>query len=268
MCRLVIYKGSPLPLHKLIIEPPHSLIRQSYDAREMLSGSMNADGFGIGWYQPDLDPAPAVYTNPQPIWNDANLPRMANKISSGIIFGHVRGASEGMPVNSANTHPFGYKNFMFMHNGSIDEFRSKVYPEIASRIRPELWDHIKGNTDSEHVFGLWLSYLGATEDRAYSLEEQTEALRKTIAYLETIAEREKIDIVLNIGITDGVHVIATRYHFGKRKATLYYVENAADYPASVVIASEKFNEDPAWRPVPERSIITIDTRNRLVVKGF
>lgn len=268
MCRLVIYKGTKISVNKLIIDPPHSLIRQSYDAREMLSGSMNADGFGIGWYQPDLDPTPAIYTNPRPIWNDVNIPRMVNKIASGIVFGHVRGASEGMPVNSANTHPFCYKNFMFMHNGSIDEFRSKIYPEINALIRPEMWDHIKGNTDSEHVFGLWLSFLGATEDRAFSLAEQTEALRKTISSLESMADRKKIDMVLNIGITDGVHVIATRYHFGKRKATLYYIENAAEYPNSVIIASEKFNDDAAWRPVPERSMITIDAVNGFRISPF
>lgn len=106
MCRLVIYKGPALPISKILLEPPHSLFKQSYEAKEMLSGHLNADGFGIGWYNPELGSAPALYTNTQPIWHDMNLPRMMNKISSRIIFGHVRGASDACPSHRQIPIPF------------------------------------------------------------------------------------------------------------------------------------------------------------------
>ncbi len=258
MCRLVVYKGRAVPICKLLLEPPHSLLKQSYEAREMLSGRLNADGFGIGWYQKALDPSPAIYTSTLPAWNDVNLPRMTNKIASDLIFGHVRGASDGMPVTSANTHPFCYKNFMFMHNGSVDSFRSKIYPEVTSFIDKNLWEHIKGNTDSEHIFGLWLSFLGISDVRPFTVEEQSEALRKTISFLETLADRMKIEMVLNLAISDGSNILATRHHFGSRKASLYFAKNLTAFPDSIIIASEKLNDDNDWKPIPERSLVTIE----------
>lgn len=268
MCRLVIYKGPALPISKILLEPPHSLFKQSYEAKEMLSGHLNADGFGIGWYNPELGSAPALYTNTQPIWHDMNLPRMMNKISSRIIFGHVRGASDGMPVTSTNTHPFCYKNFLFMHNGSVDDFRTKLFPPIARRIDPLLWDHIKGNTDSEHVFGLWLTFLNASKTGPFSLQEQIGALRKTITFLESTVQKEETDMVLNVGISDGNSIIATRFHFGKRKATLYYIDDANEFPQAKIIASEKLNDNPNWKIVPERTVITVDENNALSILPF
>ena len=268
MCRLVIYKGALVPISRLVIDPPHSLYRQSYDAKEMLSGRLNADGFGIGWYNQTPGTSPAVYTNIQPIWNDPNVPRIMNRISSELFFAHVRGASDGMPVTLTNTHPFYYRNFLFMHNGAVDEFRSRVFPEITSSIHPSLWDFIKGNTDSEHVFALWLSFVNAVNTVSFTLEEQIQALRKTISLLEAIALKNKIDMVLNIGISDGINVIATRHHFGSRKATLYYLTNSAELPNASIIASEKLNDDPRWNVVPERSIVTIDHNHAFNILPF
>ncbi|MBL7994632.1 ergothioneine biosynthesis protein EgtC [bacterium] len=265
MCRLVIYKGIGTSISKVVLDPPHSLFKQSYDANEMLSGRLNADGFGFGWYNRTLDSAPAVYINTQPIWHDVNVPRMMNKISSELIFAHVRGASDGMPVTSTNTHPFCYKNFLFMHNGAIDDFRTKIFPEIAGNIHPSLWDQIKGNTDSEHVFGLWLSFLDAAKKTTCTLNEQVAALRKTVSHLEISANKNKIDMVLNIGISDGIHVIAMRHHLGNRKATLYYLDDSTAFRGGKVIASEKLNDETNWKTVPERSIVTIDSNNALQI---
>ena len=48
MCRLLGYLGEPILLDAILYKPEHSLIVQSYDPREMTSGLLNADGFGIG----------------------------------------------------------------------------------------------------------------------------------------------------------------------------------------------------------------------------
>lgn len=269
MCRIALYKGSAIPISKVVVDPPHSLIRQSFDAREMLSGSSNADGFGIGWYHSTLSEKPAIYRNPMPITTDLNVPSMCGGISGEIILAHVRGASEGMPVSWTNTHPFSYRQYLFMHNGAIDEFRTQIYPEFVPLIRPFVWDTIKGNTDSEHVFGLWLSHLDENRLKTgdiFSLAEKIEALRQTIRQLEKLAEAQKTDIVLNIGLTDGRDVIATRHHFGKRKATLYYLENCEALQGGHLVASEKLFEDPHWAMVPEKSILTINHENRLRIE--
>lgn len=266
MCRLVLYKGPAISLGHLLHTPKHSIIKQSYEAREMLRGTTNEDGFGLAWYAPHWSDEPAVYRSIQPISNDVNMHTMAGKISSDIILAHVRGASEGMPVAITNTHPFSWQRYAFMHNGAVDEFRSRFFPELFNDIHPSLWPHIKGNTDSEHVFGLWLSYLGL--DKNASLHEQVSALRRTFQRLESIAQTQNLDIVLNIGISDGQNIIAARFHYGSRKATLYYNDHLTLFPDAVMIASEAQTDDAGWKPVPERSILTITSNNILHIEAF
>lgn len=265
MCRLVLYKGPAITLGQLLHQPKHSIIKQSYEAREMLRGTTNEDGFGLAWFAPDLSNEPAVYRSIQPISNDVNMFTMTGKISSEIILAHVRGASEGMPVAITNTHPFSWQRYVFMHNGSVDEFRARFFPELFNDIHPSLWPHLKGNTDSEHVFGLWLSYLGL--NTSASLREQTAALRQALQRLESIAQKQNLDIVLNLGISDGQNIIATRYHYGSRKATLYYNDRLALFPGAVMIASEAQTDDAGWKPVPERSILTVTPNDGIVIEA-
>ncbi|MGW5523142.1 hypothetical protein [Gordonia sp. NPDC003950] len=64
MCRWLAYCGSPIHLEDLLTRPSHSLVDQSFEARQLylLPGSptatmfrnhawpTNGDGFGFGWY--------------------------------------------------------------------------------------------------------------------------------------------------------------------------------------------------------------------------
>ena len=60
MCRHTAYLGPPATLASLLIDPPHSLYRQAWAPRRQRHGTVNADGFGVGWYA-DGDPVPARY---------------------------------------------------------------------------------------------------------------------------------------------------------------------------------------------------------------
>ena len=54
MCRVAAYLGGPeISLSSLVLAPEHSLEFQAHSPREMLSGTVNADGFGVGWYVPE-----------------------------------------------------------------------------------------------------------------------------------------------------------------------------------------------------------------------
>ncbi len=84
--------------------------------------TLNADGYGFAWYNDDG--RPAVYVNPAPIWTDPNLPHLARALVSDLWMTSVRSASAGNPVNHANTQPFVDDEFMFDHNGLIDDFHT------------------------------------------------------------------------------------------------------------------------------------------------
>ena len=51
MCRHLAYLGPPVPLASLLLDPPHALAHQAWAPRDMRGGgTINADGFGVGWY--------------------------------------------------------------------------------------------------------------------------------------------------------------------------------------------------------------------------
>ena len=68
-------------------------------------GTVNADGFGIGWYT-GSSPEPALLRRAGPMWTDAALPRLAAEISSGAVLAAVRSATVGMPVVETACAPF------------------------------------------------------------------------------------------------------------------------------------------------------------------
>jgi predicted glutamine amidotransferase len=102
MCRWLAYAGPPVYLESLILKPEHSLITQSRDAHQSIT-TVNADGFGIGWY--GARPEPGVFRDIQPAWNDSNLKSLVEQIASRLLFGHVR-ATTGTAVTRLNCHPF------------------------------------------------------------------------------------------------------------------------------------------------------------------
>ena len=53
-------RRAEVPLKSLLIDPPYGLYRQAWAPRMQRHGTVNADGFGIGWYASG-DPVPARY---------------------------------------------------------------------------------------------------------------------------------------------------------------------------------------------------------------
>ena len=71
MCRHVGYLGPAVPLTELLLAPPHSLLHQSYAPQDMRhGGTINADGFGAGWFAPG-EKSPVRYRRDVPMWTDA-----------------------------------------------------------------------------------------------------------------------------------------------------------------------------------------------------
>lgn len=261
MCRMVIYKGPRIPLSRLVMDPPHSLVKQGSEAKEMLAGPLNADGFGVSWYETELGRTPALYRNTNPIWTDPNVSTLFPRIASHLFFAHVRAASDGMPVSITNTHPFVVKQFMFMHNGFIDGFREKLFSEVVPHIHPDLWPSIKGNTDAEHFFGLWLTHLA---NPSPSLDEQRYALQQSFRLIDSLAKKHHVEAILNVAISDGDRLLVSRRHLGSRKATLYICQGEPEFPDGLIIASEKLFDSPAWKIVPENSTVAVDKESNVV----
>src|SRR5215213_12021072 len=153
MCRMVAYLGgSRATLSSVVLEPGHSLLVQSYAPKEMMSGVVNADGFGVGWYVTWSGEEPAVYRSDAPMWSDRSFASIAPKIRARTIFAAVRSATPGLPVEESGVPPFSSGPFMFMHNGAIEDFRRRAMRPLRDSLSDETYASLLGTTDSETIF--------------------------------------------------------------------------------------------------------------------
>lgn len=275
MCRFLCYTGSPMMLADLLYRPGHSLILQSYKSSERRE-PLNGDGFGVGWYQPEISQTPCVFTSLTPAWSNRNLQRLSEHVKSPCFFAHVRAASPGMQVAEANCHPFQFGRYLWMHNGTVEGFN-----RIKRRVQQSLPDHlfhaIQGTTDSEHAFAIFLNLLGDAE-RVVPARELGQLLVRTVERLEHWALEAEIagPSYYNFAVTDGRNLAAIRYVSDQRlePASLYYATGkkfsysdgdgclgeAAEKERAVIIASERLTEQKEdWvRVAPNHVLMVTD----------
>jgi glutamine amidotransferase len=260
MCRFVAYLGQPIPLAHVLSEPEHSLIVQSYRPAEMTSGTVNVDGFGVGWYNRAIDPTPCVYTNICPIWSDRNLPGLGKHVASDCIFANVRSATPGQAVDQSNCQPFAYQQLLFMHNGYIENFRTTLMRPIRDTLRDEYYTTIGGSTDSEHIFALFLNGL---HGQTVTVETIVEALTKTTQQLVTWAAEREVRIAVNTAISDGICIVASRFARPSPAPSLYYAYTDPFFPRATVVASERLCTDPGWVTVQEDTIVAFHSQGTI-----
>ena len=265
MCRLIGYRGKTnILLSELVEKPENSLIKQSLKTKLGKKG-INADGFGISWYNQDIDDTPGIFKSTQPAWNDGNLKHICNKISSNCFLGHVRASTVG-DVTINNCHPFSHLKYSFIHNGTIKHFE-KIRRPLLNVLDEKLFYRIKAQTDSEHLFFLIMHFL--LNDAEQSLEQ---SILKAFSWVieNQHQEDEEHFSKLNIIITDGNNIIATRFTSKNNEAIpLYYNINYDN--CSIIIASEMlFNiESTDWNLLPQNSYLTAgEIPLKIQVKSF
>ncbi len=252
MCRLLGYLGAPMQLDRLLYKPEHSLIVQSYQPKEMTSGLLNADGFGVGWYhlqRPDSEPF--TYKNTLPAWNDANLTSLSRYVESGCILANVRSATPGIPTDLSNCQPFQHRLILGIHNGFVTNFRQTLYRPIRERLSDATYQTIQGNTDSEHIFALILQELQTTPTLSL-----TEALHQALSILTDLGQQYETEFSANVILSDGQQLVASRFASRPPVPSLYWLRDDVLMPDAVLIASEPLFESN-WVPFPEASILTV-----------
>lgn len=237
MCRWMAYLGNPVYLESLLFEPEHSLIHQSLSARKS-EVTVNADGFGIGWY--DERREPGLYHEILPAWSDCNLKSLAHHIRSGLFFAHVR-ASTGTATSRSNCHPFAYKNYLFMHNGQIGGYEELRW-DLDRLLPKSLYSHRRGATDSELIFLLML---------ANGLEEDMpSAINTTIQQIESLMKEQGISDPFRFTavVSDGDKLTAIRHASDNKAPSLYFKR----FEEHIVIGSEPLElSSEGWNLVPQ-----------------
>jgi glutamine amidotransferase len=258
MCRLAAYLGPTVPLNRFLLEPPHSLVEQSWAPREMREARLNADGFGFGWFTGPEDP-PSVYTNPMPIWTDPNLAGLGRALESGLWLAYVRSATRRTDVSHANTQPFAGASLLFMHNGYIDLFGETLRHHIRHALCTECERTIHGNTDSEYLFALLRQQLLDGRSLESGMMQLFDLLTQWAA---------DVRLLLNFIITDGTRIVATRHAINGECPSLYYSDRVADLEGALCVASEPLTDRDQWESVPEHSLVLLDRDKGIVVRAL
>ncbi|MCX5386932.1 ergothioneine biosynthesis protein EgtC [Streptomyces sp. NBC_00083] len=237
MCRHIAYVGAPLALEELLVRPEHGLYRQSWAPRRQRYGTVNADGFGVGWYAGD-DPAPARYRRTGPIWSDPNFADLARVVRTGALLAAVRDATEPGADGEAAAAPFSAGRLLFSHNGAVREWPRSAAP-LAERLPARALLGLEARCDSALVWALVLHRL----DRG---DPAGEAMADTVADVAAAAPGSRLNLLL----TDGETITATTWG-----DTLWFRHTPG---RSTVVASEPYDDDAHWREVPDRTLLRAD----------
>ncbi len=118
MCRHLGWLGEPRSVASLVLDPPYGLLVQSYAPRRQKHGLMNADGWGVGFF--DDDGVARRWRSAAPLWGDASFASVAPALRSGCVVAAVRSASVGMPIEASASAPFTDGQWLLSHNGLVD----------------------------------------------------------------------------------------------------------------------------------------------------
>jgi len=224
MCRHLGWLGADVSVSSLVLDPPHGLLVQSYAPRRQKHCLLNADGWGVGFFDRSSGGSvpggvPRRWRSATPLWGDMSFASIAPALRSHCVVAAVRSATVGMPIEASATAPFTDGHWLLSHNGVVDR---TVLPPMSSA---------ESVCDSAifaaAIFARGFDTLG-----------------------ETIAEIGAADPLarLNVLAANGYCLLATAWG-----DTLSILRRAD----GVVLASEPYDDDPEWEDVPDRHLVEV-----------
>jgi glutamine amidotransferase len=232
-------------------------------------------GWGLGFYQ-----GGEVLIRRRPIdeRQELDVAALVSDVRADVAIGHVRQATVGI-LRTENTHPFRYREWLFAQTGTVYDFE-RMRESLLARIPEFLRGGIKGETDAEVVFHLFLSFLhvaGLLGDGRVESGPIHDAIRSTLAVIDrTTVELGARPANLNIMVSNGELVVAV--HRSESPMRTRVINGAHDVERMVgddpllrrklsellrmrfSIAASDFDDvapNGRWKPVPESSIVTM-----------
>jgi glutamine amidotransferase len=232
------YVGPTVELHGLLYGPPFGLERQAWSPRRQRFGNVNADGWGVGWYDRRVQPEPARYRTTAPMWADRNFPSIAPLLTSDCVVAAVRDATPGMPVDESSTAPFASDQWLFAHNGMVAGFRDGIGTELRRSISPRREAAILGGSDSEVVFALVLDQL----DKGLGA---VDAVRNVIGDIRSLTTGR-----LNLLLSDGRSLVGS-----SAGDQLFLWTDETEAGRITMLASEPIDDDADWLELPDDTVV-------------
>nr|PZN22487.1 MAG: class II glutamine amidotransferase [Pseudomonadota bacterium] len=227
-----------------------------------------------------VDGSPHVTRSPLTALGDALFHRLSGVVASETVVAHVRRATRG-PKTVFNCHPFQYGRWVFAHNGDIPDFE-KRRDALVAEVQPRLRRFILGETDSEVVFFIFLTELGAFGPLAEprTIDQALCALRNTVRRVRAICDASaETPATLTLLASDGRVLIATQG--GRELHVSTYKKRCADRdvcaslspaceaPSTTgivnhfVVSSEPLHGENVWIPLAPGEMVGVDASMRV-----
>ena len=228
-----------------LLDAPDSLVVQSH--RE-------PDGTGLGWFTREGDPS--VSKGPIAAYEDAEFARRAREVESRTFIAHIRFASTGA-LEMRNTHPFEQDGRLFAHNGVIEDLAKLDAHLGADRAL------VHGDTDSERLFAL------ITREAAKHGGDLREGILRACEWVAlnlpvfamnfVLATADEL-FALRYPTTHELYVLerdaGTELEHESSFGTRVVSDHGSAYPL-VTIASERMDDDPAWRLLDSGELLRV-----------
>ncbi len=234
-----------------LLEAPDSLAQQS--RRE-------PDGTGLGAFT--ADGKPEVLKQPLAAYEDQAFARTARSVTSRTFVAHVRYASTGALL-ARNTHPFEQRDRIFAHNGVIGDL-GQLERELG-----EDMSLVAGDTDSERYFALITREIERVGDVGEGIAS---AARWVAANLPVFAINCVLIIESDLWALryPDVHELyvlertaggpsgARHLEHASARGSIRVRSGAAARRPTVVVATERMDEDPGWRDMESGELLHVD----------
>ena len=241
-------------------------------------------GWGFGFYQ-----AGEVLLRRRPIDEHTvvDVASLTRDVRTDVLIGHVRNPTVGEP-GTRNTHPFRYRQWLFAHTGTLAQFEA-LRDRLVKSIPDFLMRNVRGDTDSELVFHLFLSFLhdaGKLTDDAPAADVIA-ALRTTMALVDRLSSEEGADdagptgiMVSNgdyiVGLTRGAGM-AYRLVHGQEDIEALLPEDAlrrSRLPdlarVRFTLLAADFDEPPKgrWKVLPDCSTVVLGRYDEPIIESL
>ena len=279
MCRLFGFRSTILSqVHSSLMEADNALSTQSI---------RNPDGWGVAYY---------VGETPHLIKSDTSavtcdiFKKVSGVVSSQTVVAHIRKSTIGNH-SILNTHPFQFGHWVFAHNGNIKNFH-QLKPSLLSLVDEELKRFILGETDSEILFFIILSFLkkhSLIDARQLSFDQLSSITKKALDEIMNIVgnysaidDAGEHETYLTFIISNGQNMLAHKggknLHFstyknkcGERETCPSFAPYCEAPPSDgkinhLIFSSEPLSGENYWEPMKNGEIIGVGPK--MIIKSI
>lgn len=225
--------GPALSVAVPILDATHALARQARSPRHQVPGVTNEDGWGMAWWE---GATLRQHRSTVPLPDDHDGHALVRAVSAPAFVAAVRRATPGSALVETGNAPFTADGLTFSLNGFVGGFHTGAAGGVLRRAIGRHHD-IDGDTDSEVLFALVRDRVDAGSDPATALAVVVE---RALAAAEGPSR-------LNLLLSDGAAIWATRH-----SNSLFSLRRP---DGAVAVASEPWDDDPAWIEVPDGSVL-------------